>query len=165
MLSTAKWPEITTANPWAHPPSLNLSFSLCLSLLLLVLFHPLLFLLDLHLSLLCPLLLHLETEDGTVTMVDLRVNGACPEDVNNICCENFDLNKLPPTSEAPVTQCGQRNEVGVGANFQGFNVSCFYLRCLKRKFWYIFLSLFFYFCSCLFLSLLLPPRLLVVLVG
>lgn len=31
MLSTAKWPEITTANPWAHPPSLNLSFSLCLS--------------------------------------------------------------------------------------------------------------------------------------
>lgn len=45
MLSTAKWPGITTANPWAHPPSLNLSFSLCLSLLLLVLFHPLLFLL------------------------------------------------------------------------------------------------------------------------
>ncbi|ROT73786.1 serine proteinase 1 [Penaeus vannamei] len=64
-----------------------------------------------------------EVTDGTVTMVDLRVNGACPEDVNNICCENFDLNKLPPTSEAPVTQCGQRNEVGVGANFQGFNDS------------------------------------------
>lgn len=64
-------------------------------------------------------------EDGTVTMVDLRVNGACPDDVNDICCENFDPNKSPPTPEKQVTMCGQRNELGVGANFQGFNVSCF----------------------------------------
>ncbi|XP_063609112.1 phenoloxidase-activating factor 2-like isoform X1 [Penaeus indicus] len=62
-------------------------------------------------------------EDGTVTMVDLRLNGGCPDDVNNICCKNFDLNKPPPAPVKQVTMCGQRNELGVGANFQGFNDS------------------------------------------
>ncbi|XP_037793543.1 phenoloxidase-activating factor 2-like [Penaeus monodon] len=64
-------------------------------------------------------------EGGIVAVVDVRLDAACPNDANDVCCDNV-VEAQPPT-EVPTVQptqntgCGRRNEQGVVVNFKGFS--------------------------------------------
>lgn len=59
---------------------------------------------------------------GILAVIDVRID-TCPADPNDICCTNVVSRETPTPAPTQNLGCGIRNELGVTANFQGFNVS------------------------------------------